>query len=79
MANENYPARVALESMFDPKDNERFRMTLRFREFIVENDGSIRVWMDRRDVESLQSNCSVALQEDDYQVRRAAGQDFHTE
>lgn len=64
-SKEKYPPRIRLENMAILNDNDRFRLTLRFRNFTVESDGSIRVFMDRIDVEQLGADCAASLQDDD--------------
>ena len=60
---DNVP-RIKLEN--HPMVNEdRFKLSLRYRSITLENDGTLSVWLDKPDVNNLHLDCSNALLDDD--------------
>ena len=60
---DNLP-RIKLEN-YPMVDEERFKLSLRYRSITLENDGTLSVWLDKPDVNNLHLDCSNALLDDD--------------
>ncbi len=60
---DNVP-RIRLENL-PMIQEDRFKLTLRYRTITLDNDGSLHVWMDKPDVNNLHLDCSNALLDDD--------------
>ena len=46
-------------------EEDRFKLSLRYRSITLENDGTLSVWLDKPDVNNLHLDCSSALLDDD--------------
>lgn len=59
--------RVQIER-FPMPDADRFRLKVKMRNIIADNDGSLLFWIDRGDVSNLHLDCSTALLDDDIET-----------
>ena len=56
--------RIKLENL-PMADEDRFKLSLRYRTITLDSDGSLHVWLDKPDVNNLHLDCSNALLDDD--------------
>ncbi len=60
----DFPSRVKLEN-FHNMDMDRFRLSLNLPKFYVTPSGEIVAWLTKKEVITLNDNCTASLLDDD--------------